>query len=172
MPRPKLVTPAVINQIELWVNDGLSAVAIAEKIGCTLGTLRVRCSQFGISLRRKKSPAAAVDCPSAPAKCPQGTPSSLGGKRAATQLRMVTARTGIDAADEEEEEHLVIRMPAPTSHLLRRRAAQKGISDCALATMLLEIIVRDDLYEAVLDKDSTETSRPTVTMVPNPSVRS
>jgi hypothetical protein len=71
---------------------------------------------------------------------------------------MVTARTGIDAADEEE--HLVIRMAPPTIDLLRSRATQKGISDCALATMLLEIIVRDDLYEAVLDDASTKPSRP------------
>ena len=158
MPRPKLVTPAVIDQIELWVNDGLSAAAIAEKVGCTLGTLRVRCSQFGISLRRKKSPVAAVGCAAAPAQCLQGVPSSLGEKRAATPLRMVTARTEIDAADGEE--HLVIRMAPPAIHLLRSRAAKKGISDCALATMLLEIIVRDDLYEAVLDEDSTKTSHP------------
>ena len=71
---------------------------------------------------------------------------------------MVTARTGINAADEEE--HLVIRMAPPTIDLLRSRATQKGISDCALAGMLLEIIVRDDLYEAVLDEDSTKTSGP------------
>ena len=129
--------------------------------------LRVRCSQFGISLRRKKSPVAAVCCSGVPAECPQGTPSSLGGKRAATTLRMVTARTEIDATDEEEE-HLVIRMAPPTIHLLRSRAAKKGISECALATMLLEIIVRDDLYEAVLDETSTETSRRTATLVLNP----
>jgi hypothetical protein len=151
-----LVTPAVIDQIELWVNDGFSAAAIAEKVGCTLGTLRVRCSQFGISLRRKKGLVAAVECPDAPAEYPQGGPSSSGGKRAATPPRMVTARTDIDAADEEQ--HLVIRMASPTLHLLRSRAAQKGISDCALAGMLLEIIVRDDLYEAVLDEASTATS--------------
>ena len=52
---------------------------------------------------------------------------------------MVTARTGIDAADEEE--HLAIRMAPPTIQLLRGRAAKKGISDCALATILLEIVV-------------------------------
>jgi hypothetical protein len=76
---------------------------------------------------------------------------------------MVTARREIDAADEENQ--LVIRMPPATSHLLRSRAAQKGISDCALATMLLEIIVRDDLYEAVLDDASTKPSTPMSAMV-------
>ena len=53
MPRQKLVTAHVINQIESWVDAGLSPKAIAGKIGCTLGTLRVRCSQHRISLRRK-----------------------------------------------------------------------------------------------------------------------
>ena len=145
MPRRKLVTADVINQIEPWVHAGLSPMAIAEKIGCTLGTLRVRCSQLSISLRRKKSPFAAADCPSAPAECPQGAPSSLGEKALRSPPRMVTAPTGIDAADEEE--HLAIRMAPQTIHLLRSRAAKKGISDCVLATMLLEIVVRDDLYD-------------------------
>jgi hypothetical protein len=55
VPRPKLVTPAVINQIELWVNDGLSAATIAEKVGGTLGTLRARCSQFGSACDGKQT---------------------------------------------------------------------------------------------------------------------
>jgi hypothetical protein len=45
-------TPSVASQIGGWVQQGLSAAEIAGKIGCTLGTLRVRCSQFGISLRK------------------------------------------------------------------------------------------------------------------------
>ncbi len=43
--------PVVIPQISSWVDAGFSTREIAEKIGCTLGTLRVRCSQLGISLR-------------------------------------------------------------------------------------------------------------------------
>jgi len=53
VPRQELITTDIINQIESWVDAGLSPKAIAEKIGCTLGTLRVRCSQHRISLRRK-----------------------------------------------------------------------------------------------------------------------
>jgi hypothetical protein len=63
-------------------------------------------------------------------------------------------------------------MASPTLHLLRSRAAQKAISDCALAGMLLEIIVRDDLYEAVLDEASTATSCAMNTMVLNPPAQS
>ena len=38
------------------------------------------------------------------------------------------------------------------------RATQKGISEAALTTMLLKIIVEDDLYEAVLNLDQTRES--------------
>jgi hypothetical protein len=41
------------------VAEGLPAEKIAERVGCKLGTLRVRCSQHQISLRRSTSLAAA-----------------------------------------------------------------------------------------------------------------
>ena len=50
-------------------------------------------------------------------------------------------------------------MSQPILRALRRRATQKGISEAALATMLLEIIVEDDLYEAVLNLDQTRESK-------------
>ena len=40
--------------IPAMIADGMGAAAIAEKLGCNLGTLRVRCSQAGISLRAAK----------------------------------------------------------------------------------------------------------------------
>jgi hypothetical protein len=166
VPRRKLVTADVISQIESWVNSGLSAVAIAERIGCTLGTLRVRCSQFGISLRRKGGRVVAVTDVLGHQRMPEGprpVGSELAEKRAATRSRTVTKRNEIDAVDQED--HLVIWMPRATVHHLRSRAARKGISESALATILLETVVRDDLYEAVLDEGSTETSRPTSAVV-------
>ena len=54
MPRQELITTDIINQIESWVDAGLSPKAIAEKIGCTLGALKVRCAQLRISLRRTR----------------------------------------------------------------------------------------------------------------------
>ena len=156
MPRRKLVTADVISQIESWVNNGLSAVAIAERIGCTLGTLRVRCSQFGISLRRKGRRVAAVTDQRMPAEGPRPVRSELAEKRAATRPRTVTKRHEIDAVDQEDL--LVIWMPQPAVHHLRSRAARKGISESALATILLETVVRDDLYEAVLDEGSTKAN--------------
>ena len=40
--------------IPAMIADGMGAAAIAEKLGCNLGTLKVRCSQAGISLRTAK----------------------------------------------------------------------------------------------------------------------
>jgi len=50
--RNKLFTDGVLAQIRRWTEGGLGPVQIAEKIGCTVGTLRVRCSHHGISLRQ------------------------------------------------------------------------------------------------------------------------
>lgn len=38
--------------IPVFVDQGLSDLEIANRMGCTVGTLRVRCSQLKISLRR------------------------------------------------------------------------------------------------------------------------
>ena len=38
--------------IRLLVDEGLSVQEIADRVGWTIGTLRVRCSQLKISLRR------------------------------------------------------------------------------------------------------------------------
>jgi hypothetical protein len=51
MPQRKL-TPSVISMIRPWLDQGLSVAEIAQKIGCTVGSLRVKCSQLKISLRR------------------------------------------------------------------------------------------------------------------------
>jgi len=53
-PKRKLFTPAVLQQVARWVASGQSAEEIAERIGCTPGTLKVRCSHEGISLRRHR----------------------------------------------------------------------------------------------------------------------
>jgi len=50
--RNKMFTESVLAQIPRWAECGLRPVEIAEKIGCTVGTLRVRCSHYGISLRQ------------------------------------------------------------------------------------------------------------------------
>lgn len=48
----KILTKAVLATIpEMVARGGMRADDIAEKLGCNLGTLKVRCSQAKISLR-------------------------------------------------------------------------------------------------------------------------
>jgi len=91
--------------VPLFIGQGLSDLEIANRIGCTVGTLRVKCSQLKISLRR-------------PAK---------------------------------------VVLPQAVLDQLTQRATMMGISASALAANLLEEIVRDSLYDAVLDQDGTTT---------------
>lgn len=89
--------------IPALVNEGLSDREIADRMGWTVGTLRVRCSQLKISLVRR---------------------------------RVVVPRATLDQ--------------------LQHRARMTGTSVCALAAELLEIIARDGLYDAVLDREKAE----------------
>src|SRR5215470_17481730 len=52
MKRSAILTSAVLAQVPAWVQQGRAADEIAARLGCTVGTLRVKCSQNGISLRR------------------------------------------------------------------------------------------------------------------------
>jgi len=45
-------TSSVLEQIPKLVSDGKSASEIAGQIGCSVDSLRVRCSQLGVTLRR------------------------------------------------------------------------------------------------------------------------
>jgi hypothetical protein len=96
----------------------MSAAEIAEKIGCKVGTLRVRCSQHGISLRRRN------------------------GSLAKTK--------------HESRVRLTILLSEATADALQRRGRKSGMSRTKFAATLIEHIVRDDLYAAVIDTDSSE----------------
>lgn len=101
MVRKSKIDPALI---PVLIDQGLSDVEIASKIGCTVGTLRVRCSQLKVSLRRS--------------------------------AKLVLPQAILDQ--------------------LTQRAALMGVSTVSLAADLLEEIARDDLYDAVLDRDATQ----------------
>ena len=55
-PRRSILTKDLMAGIPVLVQQGLNAEAIAARLGCTVGTLRVRCSQNHISLRRPGTP--------------------------------------------------------------------------------------------------------------------
>ncbi len=98
--------------IPFLVDQGLSDLEIANRMGWTVGTLRVRCSQLKISLRRK----------------------------------IAIGRS-------------IVLSEAILSQL-RQRATLMGVSAHALAADLLEVIARDSLYDAVLDRDDAVATRP------------
>ena len=52
--RPSILTKDVMAGIPVLVQQGMNAEAIAAQLGCTAGTLKVRCSQAQISLRVPK----------------------------------------------------------------------------------------------------------------------
>jgi DNA-binding CsgD family transcriptional regulator len=132
--RPPVRPPALVHrkraskidpkQIPLLLDRGLTSAEIAAELGCTLGTLRVRCSRLQISLRQ---PRKAFDPPRAVVydKSP-----------------LIPGNRSLDVA-----------LPAGTIDQLRQRAAAMGISAAVLAASLLETISKDGLYSAVLDAD-------------------
>jgi hypothetical protein len=127
MPRRRTFTASVVRRIPGLVDQGLSAAEIAESIGCTVGTLRVRCSQFGIRLRRK----------------------SLNESKS-TPKEYIPSRSELSpGAQGKSELRLVITEDA--AKRLRQQAKFKRMSYQSLAACLLEIIARDRLYDAVLD---------------------
>ena len=52
--RRSILTKDVMAGIPVLVQQGLNTEAIAARLGCTVGTLKVRCSQAQISLRVPK----------------------------------------------------------------------------------------------------------------------
>jgi hypothetical protein len=108
-----------MSQVRSFVAQGVAAAEIAKKIGCTLGTLRVKCSQSGISLRR--------------------------GNPAAPSKESVSKRLSFPLSEEA-----AVR--------LQKRAEKKGMTTADFAAALLEAIVRDNLYDAVIDADKDENN--------------
>jgi macrodomain Ter protein organizer (MatP/YcbG family) len=108
-----IFTPQVFALISNLVEQGLSAAEIAEKIGCTVGSLRVRCSQHGIRLRR----------------------------RAKFNLKIAHSK------------RLMINLSGNVADRIKQQADKLGISATKFAANLIETIVRDNLYDAVLDHD-------------------
>jgi hypothetical protein len=127
----KKITPAVLEAIPALVAKGMSAAEIAHAVGCTVGTLRVKCSQMGISLRRRK--------------LPDGTPKQdIRHAAACKVIRQAAGRF-------RNAQTLTLELPRAVMERLRDQAALKGISNSRFVSMLLQVIARDDLYAAVLD---------------------
>ena len=126
--------------IPVLVQQGWTAEAIAARIGCTVGTLRVRCCHAGISLRVPKEvkvvplvPLVPL-VPATPPKPPQSTRCFAFAVPTTLQLSRVAMSR------------------------LRQRAEATGMTEAELVTKLLEVIAQDDLYDAVLDTEAKKIS--------------
>jgi DNA-binding CsgD family transcriptional regulator len=129
--RPSKIDP---KRIPLLLDRGLTSAEIAAEFGCTLGTLRVKCSRLRISLRQ-------------PRKAPDQMHSK--GRQPSTDVTSHKAAASLRPGNG----NLDVALPASTIGELRQRAAAMGVSTATLAASLLETISRDCLYSAVLDAD-------------------
>jgi hypothetical protein len=114
--------------IPVLVQQGLNAEAIAARLGCTVGTLKVRCSQAQISLRVPKE---VKVVPLVPAPKPPKPPQSKQCFAFAIPTTLQLSRVAMSR--------------------LRQRAEATGMTEAELVTTLIEMIAQDDLYDAVLD---------------------
>jgi len=132
MPK-RVFTEEMFALITQMVSQNMKASEIAERLGCKLGSLKVRCSQRKISLRtpnwkdgRKK-------------REPKVLPCAVEQKEEVIKSRpLLTMQSSL----------MLSRVAASR---LRQHAETLGMTEAALATSLLELIAKDDLYDAVLD---------------------
>ena len=126
--RPKILTKEILSGIPALVQQGLDTEAIAARLGCTVGTLKVRCSQAQISLRAPK-PVKVVSL--VPAPMPPKPPKQKRSCAFAVPTTLQLSRVAMSR--------------------LRQRAEATGMTEAELVTTLIEVIAQDDLYDAVLD---------------------
>lgn len=121
MGRPAVLTGTAMARVRPMVEQGLRPREIAAELGCTVGTLKVRCSQLRISLRRPR--------------------------RAAWARPHLKQIEPIELADN----CLKLAVLPATQEQLRQWAEPRGMSATTLAAALLDTIASDRLCDAVLD---------------------
>ena len=142
------INPALILAL---IDQRLSDLEIANQLGCTIDALRVTCSQLKISLRR---PGRNINPALILALIDQG----LSDLEIANQLGWTVGTLRVMCSQLKISLRRPGKLVLPQAILdqLSQRAALMGISVQALATDLLQVIARDDLYDAVLDQDDVE----------------
>ena len=131
-----ILTKTVMAGIPVLVQQGMAAEAIAVRIGCTVGTLRVRCCHAGISLRVPKEAKVVPLVSLVPASSKPPQPKRFFAVAAPTTLQLSKVAMS----------------------RLRQRAEATGMTEAELVTKLLEVIAQDDLYDAVLDTEAKKIS--------------
>ena len=75
--RRSILTKDLMAGIPVLVQQGLNAEAIAARLGCKVGTLKVRCSQAQISLRVPKEVKVVPLAPAPPSRQGRSSPMPL-----------------------------------------------------------------------------------------------
>jgi hypothetical protein len=154
MPRPRVFTKDVVSRIADWRDQGLSTLEIAERIGCTQGTLRVRCSQFGISLRRSgkgRTPPQSIY--SAKLRSAQRARPLKEHVVFPHQTMSLVEPTSKAASRSESHVEITLLLSDIVIKRLRQRADLMGVHESDLAATLVETITGDNLFGAILDID-------------------
>ena len=133
--RKMILTKTVLASIPTLVEQGLNTEAIAARLGCKVSTLKVRCSQAQISLRVPKEVKVVPLVPLVPVLSPAKPPEPPKQKRSYAFALPTT-----------------LQLSRVAMSRLRQRAEAIGVNEAQLASDLLEVIARDDLYDAVLDR--------------------
>ena len=124
--RLRILTKEVLTSIPVLVQQGMDAEAIAAHLGCKVSTLKVRCSQAGISLRVPQEVKVVPLVPVVPAPKPPKQ------KRCFAFAVPTT-----------------LQLSKVAMSRLRQRAEAIGVDEAKLVTKLLEVIAQE--FDAVLD---------------------
>ena len=146
--------------VRQWVAENVPAPEIAARIGCTLSTLKVKCSHYRISLRtpnwKERSRAtreANYTAEEMAAKLvernalPKNAPIARAVPVVAPPLAPEPKPTKTRETFKMESSLAISRV---AMSLLRQYAEAQGKSDAQLASELLETIAKDGLFDMVL----------------------
>ena len=133
--RKPIFTDAVLALIPTLVAQNVPPAEIAERVGCTFGTLKRRCSEDKISLR---------------------TPDWRDRRKQRLAEPMATTVTMLPKPMSSPQPRTVqssLMLSRVAMSRLRQRAEATGMTEAQLASKLLETIGLDDLFDAVLDTE-------------------
>jgi hypothetical protein len=91
-------TPAVLEQVKQWVQEGFNRHEIAQRLGTSAGSLQVTCSRLGIRLRRPRQGRRVEQLPSLATYSINGHPLLL-TREDETKLAIEAAIRGIKLGD-------------------------------------------------------------------------
>jgi hypothetical protein len=158
----RVFTPTTIAEIVRRASAGAGARAIASELGLKVSSLRVKCSQLGISLRQCRMNAAAANGQRqhVPTTSRQALHAQPAMKLVHSSARAVAApakmRVGhVTAETASANVPLIVVVPRIAMLQLRQCGMSKGFTVERLAAELLTIIAQEGLCRAILDDEAS-----------------